>query len=157
MENEKKILSAFLTALPLTIVAYVVGLIVDENSYGIIAHVSFFLGVMSLLCSLWVAWMAYSIKSHKRSTVSLESLSSFVSNVVEPMAAKSKDGKMPTSAKLMLRNQIKNTLLVCNLMDCAAREMLVNAVASLETNECYYDDVLHTVRGAVCVATKNLN
>ena len=157
MITEIKIFIGFLIVFVITIITYVIGIFVDTASYGVIGHASFFIGVISLSCSLWVAWLANSIKSYHTSTISLNSLSWFVNEHMELMAKKSRDGKMPFAAKMMLYNQIENALLVCLFIDSSARKMLKVASHRLKNEECYYADMLNTVREAISIACKNLN
>lgn len=157
MITEIKIFIGFLIAFVITIISYFVGIFVDSTSYGVIGHASFFIGVISLSCSLWVAWLANSIKSYHTSTISLNFLSEFVDKRMEPMAKKSRDGRMPFAVKMMLHNQIENALLVCLFRDSSARKMLEVASQRLKNEECYYADMLNTVREAISIACKNLN
>lgn len=141
----------------ISFVGYIVGLNIDEGTYRIIDHTTFWLGLTSLCCSIWVALLASSIRNYKRINTSISALSTFLEEQIIPERENSKNDKMEERERLSLRNQISNTLCCCVYIDSEAKKILKKMEIQLAKKPCYYKDIIQSMKLAIQHANDNNN
>ena len=88
--SERNICIIFLMLAIISFVGYIVGLNIDEGTYRIIDHTTFWQGLTSLCCSIWVALLASSIRNYKRINTSITALAAFLEEIIIPEQEKAK-------------------------------------------------------------------
>ena len=155
--SERNICIIFLMLAIISFVGYIVGLNIDEGTYRIIDHTTFWLGLTSLCCSIWVALLASSIRNYKRINTSISALSTFLEEQIIPERENSKNDKMEERERLSLRNQISNTLCCCVYIDSEAKKILKKMEIQLAKKPCYYKDIIQSMKLAIQHANDNNN
>lgn len=155
--SERNICIIFLLLAIISFVGYIVGLNIDEGTYRIIDHTTFWLGLTSLCCSIWVALLASSIRNYKRINTSITALSAFLEDQIIPERENSKNDKMEERERLSLRSQISNTLCCCVYIDSEAKKILKKMEIQLAKKPCYYKDIIQSMKLAIQHANDNNN
>lgn len=155
--SERNICIIFLMLAIISFVGYIVGLNIDEGTYRIIDHTTFWLGLTSLCCSIWVALLASSIRNYKRINTSITALATFLEEKIIPEQEKAKKDRMEECERLSLRNQIANTLCCCKHIDSEAKKIFKQLMTQLESKKCHYKDVIQSMKLAIKHANDNNN